>query len=428
MVEHINTGDGTSDKESVSMIARLPKNVRQIGQADTSRRIYIEDYVMTFIKQTAQLDEKNIIILLGSSGPVEGVNAIFINGAVKAGADKILEEEKISAETWDGIYSKIQDYFEGMDVVGWVCLCEDVRFDDEYGFMLKKFANITKNNFPGNDKLMLLYDALLREENFYRLKGSELKKEKGHFIYYERNDRMQEYMISVNGERSHEQGYNDEITAKFREAAVKKDNHGVIKKVKGEGEPLGRKIYAGIMVAAVFMLIVAAARSSDINMDKIKNVLSETEQSDKDTDNKDNADNIKPDTEPTSEPVQIEEIDSVTPTPKPVVNETNPDDSQEDQDDEETGDDDSEDNGSEDNDKDGGESEDKDDEEPAQPTQKAESTQTTLGNYYEVKAGDTLAGICVSLYGNMDMVKSICEINGIKDENMIHAGDKLLLP
>ena len=48
MTENVHEGDDTTDLQSVNCRARLPKNVRQIGQADLQRRIYIEDYVMTF--------------------------------------------------------------------------------------------------------------------------------------------------------------------------------------------------------------------------------------------------------------------------------------------------------------------------------------------------------------------------------------------
>ena len=45
MIEHINTTD--TDKigsGEINRLIRLPKNIRQIGQADTDKRIYIEDY------------------------------------------------------------------------------------------------------------------------------------------------------------------------------------------------------------------------------------------------------------------------------------------------------------------------------------------------------------------------------------------------
>ena len=46
--------------------SRLPENIRQIGETNGSLKIYIEDYVMTYIHQIfTEKQEKAIVVFLG---------------------------------------------------------------------------------------------------------------------------------------------------------------------------------------------------------------------------------------------------------------------------------------------------------------------------------------------------------------------------
>ena len=47
---------------------------------------------------------------------------------------------------------------------------------------------------------------------------------------------------------------------------------------------------------------------------------------------------------------------------------------------------------------------------------------------YTVKWGDTLIAICIEHYGSDEMVKSICDFNGISNPDDIKEGQKILLP
>ena len=48
--------------------------------------------------------------------------------------------------------------------------------------------------------------------------------------------------------------------------------------------------------------------------------------------------------------------------------------------------------------------------------------------YYVVKEGDTLTGICQKIYGSTSKVKKLTEINHMDDGDHIRVGQKLLLP
>ena len=53
---------------------------------------------------------------------------------------------------------------------------------------------------------------------------------------------------------------------------------------------------------------------------------------------------------------------------------------------------------------------------------------TTPGNYYTVVRGDTLWGIASKFYGNGSRYPEIAKANNISNPDLIHAGQKLLIP
>ena len=68
----------------------------------------------------------------------------------------------------------------------------------------------------------------------------------------------------------------------------------------------------------------------------------------------------------------------------------------------------------------------------AQPaeTQEPDTEETTTEGYrtYQVQTGDTISSISQKYYGNMQMVRQICELNRIEKQDLIYTGQILLLP
>ena len=64
---------------------RLPKNIRQIGDRDDVVKLYVEDYVNTYLKRLYPTggQDLRVGILLGSTETYEGVPYIFIDGALE---------------------------------------------------------------------------------------------------------------------------------------------------------------------------------------------------------------------------------------------------------------------------------------------------------------------------------------------------------
>ena len=63
-------------------LSKLPKNIRQIGDRDDTVRLYIEDYVSTYLKRLFPSGGQDLRagLLLGTERTENGVPFIFVNG------------------------------------------------------------------------------------------------------------------------------------------------------------------------------------------------------------------------------------------------------------------------------------------------------------------------------------------------------------
>lgn len=79
----------------------LPKNIRQIGQISGNQKIYLEDYVITYLRQILTPDENmRVMILYGHKEMIEDELYWFVNGAVEAQHDFFMEKTIIDEESW----------------------------------------------------------------------------------------------------------------------------------------------------------------------------------------------------------------------------------------------------------------------------------------------------------------------------------------
>ena len=64
---------------------KLPKNIRQIGERDQIVKLYVEDYVNTYLKRLypAGGQELRVGLLLGGMEFNDGTPYIFIDGALE---------------------------------------------------------------------------------------------------------------------------------------------------------------------------------------------------------------------------------------------------------------------------------------------------------------------------------------------------------
>ena len=178
--------------EKAEDTATFPRNFRQIGTPEGEKHIFIEDYVYTYLHPAfLGMNERRVCILVGRT-ETHGKNTnIYVNGAFElpeiayCGTAPVFQE-KIRTE----ICSLIKRYFDGSTLLGW--------FYDEKGTapcLTPELERIMKNFFGGNNRLLLLSDSLEKEETLYIYEDGAVHKKEGYYIYYERNQAMQEYMI-----------------------------------------------------------------------------------------------------------------------------------------------------------------------------------------------------------------------------------------
>jgi len=239
---------------------KMPKNIRQIGKGNTGKDIYVEDYVMTFVKQLAGGDYSGckLAVLVGQSIRLDNVRNIFVSGALEV---KGLSTEEIvfSNEVWTGIYEDIKEYFAEAEIVGWFIGGPGYLLEDE-----EKILKIHLDNFAGQDKVLLTFENMEREETFYCYESGKLTKQEGYYIYYEKNEEMQNYMVNYRDTPSSEADYDDKISRDIRAVLQNK------KLPLEEGQNTTRLMYAAGTLLAAIILVVGAAILN--NYDQMKSM------------------------------------------------------------------------------------------------------------------------------------------------------------
>ena len=73
-------------KSEENNTVQLPNNIRQVGTPGEKIKIYIEDYVITYLRRLAGEETLNnrVAILLGHTEQMDGLPYLFIRGAYLA--------------------------------------------------------------------------------------------------------------------------------------------------------------------------------------------------------------------------------------------------------------------------------------------------------------------------------------------------------
>lgn len=432
MIETIysnESGEGSLSGR-VQPVFKMPKNVRQIGKSNSNKKIYVEDYVMTFIKQLAGGDfsKCRIAVLVGQCIRLDSCRNIFISGAVEVRDIDPTSEITFSGDHWNTIYEEIKRYFVETEIVGW--------FIGGPGYLIEDKEKITKahiNNFAGQDKTLLTYDNVEKEEAFYSYENNRLTKLEGFYIYYEKNDEMQNYMIEHKATpQSSEADYDDRVSRDMRAILQNK------KTPQEESKSINRLMYAAGTLLAVIVLVVGAAILNNYdqmrnmqdtlnylsqNMEEVQAIFSENRNSsfsDETTLSKDrssDASEVKDNLFVEDAPGDVERLpDEENPEEDSVPIEDLVGD-EEDQ----TSNGDAQDTKPDDNDSK------KKNRDTSEKPKKDEVVKTEI-KYYVVQSGDTLADISYKLYHTYTKVQKIMELNQIEDQDVIYVGQKLIVP
>jgi hypothetical protein len=278
---------------------KMPKNLRQIGNTSSSSKvIYVEDYVMSYAKQLAEKENSGctIAILLGYYIRTETNKNIFVKGAIEMETFNSSNGIFLSDEGWTSVYENIKKYFLDVEIVGWALIGTEFYLESE-----ENLRKIHSENFNGTDKILMKVNTLEKEENFYRFEQTSFAKQDGYYIYYERNEEMQNYMVDVSNGVSEEINYSDTTTSRIRELISdkrlsktqkdKKENEVVVGNVEQksflerfssrertenkEGKDVTRLLYvASTLMLLVVLIIGGTLLENNKKMNSLEDALS----------------------------------------------------------------------------------------------------------------------------------------------------------
>lgn len=377
------------------MERQLPKNVRQIGNVSDEPKIYVEDYVDTYLNQLKDKakDEPVGIALAGEILVLEGQPVVYISGAFRLAEVEVRGKEiSLKEETVKQMETDRKKYFPETEIVGWG-LIEDGKpmgRSREVGWIHSKY-------FSKDQSVFIWKDSLDGEEVFYAFKYGELMQMGGHYVFYEKNPAMQNYMISTRKKI----GVTPSEVVEDRAA---KDFRSVVRErmdAKSDRQN-SRLIYITSALLVVVVLVIGVSTMN--NYDKMEAVQSSLEslsqsvnspESQTETVTEDEGDDEE---EGAAAKAQVEtgETESVQEASGDTASDS-------------SGEGDTDDTG-------------------AVMTADPSEIDLDEDDYYVVQKGDTLDTISMKVYGDAAHVDAICRMNGLSDGNLIYIGQKLLLP
>lgn len=367
---------------------QLPKNIRQIGSPAGHTKVYIEDYVITFLNSLS-MDKNTYVrgaILFGEKKQIGNDLVIFIRGAIEGqNLELDLDETVFDDEVWREIYQQKERLFSGLDVIGWALL--------RMGFSVRLNDKIKKThfeNFPGEGKVLYMMDDLEGEDAFYVFRGEDLSRQNGYYIYYEKNPMMQNYLVERRQDIKEVQTYEKMMESRRDEKLIRQFREKISKKTKSN-QRKGRIRNISTAAAVTIMMIMGgtmyyyAGQDQSINFKEVVNGAVHTM-------GKGVSDQISTKSSTTSVKI-TKRLDTATQT-----------------------------------------SIHKKEQKTIQSTikQKQKTQKVSSGQYksytYTVKSGETLVSISRKVYGTQKLVQRIKKANALSDENQIYPGQKLIIP
>lgn len=387
---------------------RRPKNIKQIGDVSSDKKIYIEDYAFTYINSIAynSPQEEQAGVLLGELAKEGNERCVFVKGVIKAALGDTSDTGIYFNENiWNKIYSDTEKYFPDLSVVGWFAVMPEVT--DERMARLKK---LHLDNFAGNMKTLYLVDTVEKEEHFYLYENGTLKRQKGYVCFYERNYEMQEYMLERSEKKSCEDASDDRVIRNIRNVIREKEE---LKEQRKSGS-----FMYGVSAFLVVVIIVIGInlmnnyekmKRLNQSVDNLMNQLEGNERGGQDGDDKDVHDaeasgdisvdgnaikvnRLSGDVYPLEENSTSDKTEKETESDNKAASETTQAISE------------------------------------SETDASVSSVKTDSYSMYTVKQGDTLMGICKRYYGTTTKYQEVMQYNGLDDSDMLYIGQQIKLP
>ena len=143
----------------------LPRNIRQIGLVGDDYRIYMEDYVYTFLVRLARTEDslgeaKTRVAVLTGNLKWRSQTAYLLEAAP--------DHTDFSENQWKQIQEAQKEYFEDQEIVGW--------FFSQPQLLLKVSEVMSKVHMKhfGGEKVLMLMEPQEREDAFFRYENNEI--------------------------------------------------------------------------------------------------------------------------------------------------------------------------------------------------------------------------------------------------------------
>lgn len=177
--------------------AYVPKNVKQIGEPSRERKIYVEDYVITYINRILMGNKgtEKVLLLFGGEAVEKGCNYIYIRGACQVKPEGGEQKRKyFSGEDFQNAMEEGRKFFKSMPLIGWALIRKGQPMS------LEERMRNTWEAYMSRIPIFLLGDMEEKEEIFYWKYDGRIKVQPGYYVFYEKNRAMQEYMIEKKGD------------------------------------------------------------------------------------------------------------------------------------------------------------------------------------------------------------------------------------
>lgn len=434
------TYKGNAKEKDSSERQMIPKNIRQIGEVGKERKVYLEDYAVTYMQQVS------MAILLGEIRESGGIQYVFVNGAVGVKSAALEEAD------WEQLYREVKEHFGDREIIGYYR-----KMDEEPAEISGEVEELFRTRFSEEGNILVLRDMPENENVIFLVENGLLKKQPGYYIYYEKNQAMQDYMVD------HGEGHSVEGEGEVSDKAIK-NFRKIIGEKKEEKEPEKKETAKAappkfLYAASTFMVLVIAVIGVTImnNNDKMNRVESTLSDIAKQTESLDEEGSLEASAEGKAQEesfkAQAEKETDRDASHSLAQTETGAETENKVSIQEETAEDPYASSASETVQTEAsaaeteagntsqvtGETEGAADIQDSASSGEPETTQQTeaaqassaAGVYqssYTVKYGDTLANICRMYYGNVDKLDEVCQVNGITDPNTIIMGQKIVLP
>lgn len=365
-------------------------NIKAVGTVDCEYHVYLEDYVYTYLYQYASIDltKESSAVFVGKI--YKESKEMVIKGIIPITNENLQKDsEWIDNGVLEIIEEERKKYFKEEEIIGWM------HVQPGYGTMLTmKELREHRNVFGENNAILMLVDTINKIETFYIYDEGELKEQTGYYMYYERNEAMQKYMLEHPFVQKRVEALEDNVVTQFRE----------IGKQRKQEYTQRRKTQIAIVATSAILVMASAI------------IVKFTEKTSLDIPVLAKQENLEPSYQEQDQEQGQDQVAFIIQPPKtsalPSEEQSTEKINQENSTIQKQ------------------QSTKQEENIPKQEVVEKEKIQTTKEEYevYVVKEGDTLANISYNKYNDASKAKEIAKLNGLDDTDFIWVGQKLKVP